>query len=145
MPTPAMTLREARRLWPRTWGRHVLTEDEREMVKHVSMWGQMCLVKKVGSRHWGYDFRTVESPVLFKTKREALESLGRRMEMLLDALGYESQTRFVKEHPEEAEAMVAAELAKRGWERMEAPANVTERLTWDAANEAAERDLAAVK
>jgi len=76
-----------------------MTEDERALVTHVTRWGSDGYpVHKVGSRHWTWDFRSIAGPpVLFKTKREAVASFERFMEVLHEALREEAQARAVAE------------------------------------------------
>ena len=70
-----------------------LSEDERALLVHVSMYGiEGYPVSKVG-RRWHYQFRTVASPRLCKTKRETTASLERFLDLLRTLHAYESWKR----------------------------------------------------
>lgn len=60
------------------------TEDQRALLVHVSRFGSDGYpVRKVGSHHWHWSFRSIEGPqVVFKTKRECV----RQFEEYLDGL-----------------------------------------------------------
>lgn len=63
-----------------------LTDDEIQLMKHISMFGSTGYpVRKVGSKHWTWDFRSLNAPVVWKTKREATGSFERYHAILLDA------------------------------------------------------------
>lgn len=53
-----------------------LTEDERDLMKHITMFGSAGYpVKKLGSRGWVWSYCSIKGPPkVFKTKREATES-----------------------------------------------------------------------
>lgn len=64
-----------------------ITADESDMLTHVSRWGSDGYpVKKVGSRHWSWDWCGKGCPTVFPTKREAVASFERYHEMVLDRL-----------------------------------------------------------
>lgn len=63
-----------------------LTEDECSLLTHVTMWGSDGYpIRKVG-RQWTWGpYRSIQGPpVLFKTKREAVESFELYESILLD-------------------------------------------------------------
>lgn len=65
-----------------------ITEDERALLTHISMWGSSGYpVQKVGrSWHWR-DWRSVKgAPTVYKTKREAVEAFERFRDILRDAI-----------------------------------------------------------
>lgn len=64
-----------------------LTDDERDLLTHVSLWGSDGYpISKVGSRHWAWSFRSIEGPpVVFPTRRQAVESFERFHAILVDA------------------------------------------------------------
>jgi hypothetical protein len=63
-----------------------LTDDEVSLLKHISMFGSDGNpVKKCGSRHWSWDYRTISHPRVFPTKREATKSFETFMDILRDA------------------------------------------------------------
>ena len=73
-----------------------VTEDERAMMTHISMWGSDGYpVRKCGSRHWTWDFRSVTCPRVFPTKREATASFERFADMIRDCMAFESWERAV--------------------------------------------------
>ena len=62
-----------------------VTDDERDLLGHIRMWGSDGYpVRKVGSRHWAWSFRSLESRVVFPTKREAVASFERHVTELRD-------------------------------------------------------------
>jgi hypothetical protein len=65
-----------------------ISEDERDLLTHVSMWGSDGYpVTKVGSRHWTWSWRgSVNCPVVFPTKRQAVASFESYYAILLDRL-----------------------------------------------------------
>jgi hypothetical protein len=66
-----------------------LSDDERAFLEHVRLWGSAGYpVKRVGSRHWAFGpWRSIEGPpCVFKTKREAVASCERFLDVLRDAL-----------------------------------------------------------
>jgi len=66
-----------------------VTEDERALLNHVIRWGSDGYpVSKVGSRHWSWGpWRSVNGPpCVFPTKREAVASFERFLDILRDAL-----------------------------------------------------------
>lgn len=68
-----------------------LTDDERDLLVHIRMWGSDGYpVRKVGSRHWSWDYRSLESKVCFHTKREAVASFEAYLEVLRSCLRAES-------------------------------------------------------
>ena len=65
-----------------------ITEDERALLDHVSMFGSSGYpVQKMGrSWHWT-DWRSVKGPpTTYKTKREAVAAFERFYDVLLDAI-----------------------------------------------------------
>jgi hypothetical protein len=76
-----------------------MTEDERALLNHVSMWGSSGYpVQKVG-RSWQWrDWRSVRgAPTTWKTKREAVAAFERFYDMLLEFSGEESYRRAMAE------------------------------------------------
>lgn len=62
-----------------------LTDDERSLLTHVTMWGSDGYpVCKVG-RGWTWGYRGIKGPVVFKTKREAVASFEAFEAVLIDA------------------------------------------------------------
>jgi hypothetical protein len=63
-----------------------LTQDERDLLTHISMWGSAGYpVKKLGTK-WTWSYRSINGPpVLFKTKREAVASFEAFHQVLIDA------------------------------------------------------------
>lgn len=73
-----------------------LTEDENALLTHVSMWGSDGYpVHKLG-RGWTWEYRGIKGPpVVFKTKRAAVESFERYHECLIDkAAGRNEYSRY---------------------------------------------------
>lgn len=67
-----------------------LSEDERALVNHISMWGSTGYpVRKVAKR-WTWGFRSLEAPLVHKTKREATTAFETFMEVLYDCLRADS-------------------------------------------------------
>lgn len=65
-----------------------LLEDERALMTHVTMFGSDGYpVARVGSRHWSWSFRSLSSPRVFPTKREATASLEAYLDVLRSCLG----------------------------------------------------------
>ena len=65
-----------------------ISEDERALLTHISMWGSDGYpIRKLG-RKWAWGpFRSVEGPpVLYRTKREAVASFEAFHRVLLDAV-----------------------------------------------------------
>ncbi len=65
-----------------------VTADERDLLTHVSRWGSDGYpVKRVGSRHWSWSYRdSINTPAVYKTKREAVASFEAYHSMILDRL-----------------------------------------------------------
>jgi hypothetical protein len=64
-----------------------LSEDERFVLTHISRWGSDGYpIKKVGSRHWTWGpIRSINGPpVLFPTKKQAVESFEKYHDSLLE-------------------------------------------------------------
>jgi hypothetical protein len=64
-----------------------LSDDERALLTHVSRWGSDGYpVAKVGSHHWTWGpWRGIQGPpVVFKTKRAAVQSFEAYHAILLD-------------------------------------------------------------
>lgn len=79
--------------------RRIVTEDERALMNHWSMWGSDGYpIQKLGSRWtWG-PWRSVQGPpTLFRTKREAVASFEAFIDVLREELGEESYERAMKE------------------------------------------------
>lgn len=75
-----------------------VTEDERAMIEHVIRWGSDGYpVAKVGSRHWSWSFRSVSSPRVFPTKREATASFEAFADMIRDCIAYERWVAMVED------------------------------------------------
>ena len=72
-----------------------LTEDERALMQHVTMWGSDGYpVRKLGRKWiWG-EWRSVKGPpTVFRTKRAAVESFERYLDFLRMILGEEAGER----------------------------------------------------
>ena len=77
-----------------------LTEDERGMLRHLSMWGSDGYpIRKLKCRCWTWDFRAVHSPTTYPTKREALAAFERYVELLDDLHAYEAWQRLAGVQP----------------------------------------------
>ena len=60
-----------------------LTLDERDLLQHIMRWGSDGYpVQKLGSR-WIFSWRSIQTPTLYRTKREATEAFERYHEVLL--------------------------------------------------------------
>ena len=71
-----------------------LTDDERDLMAHIAMWGSAGYpVRKVGSRHWSWDYRSLSTPRVYPTKREATRSFEAYMDVLRDCAGAEARRR----------------------------------------------------
>lgn len=72
-----------------------LNEDERGLLTHLSRWGvDGYPVRKLGKR-WTWDFRSLKSPTLYRTQREAIEAFERFHDVLIEASGEEAYARAV--------------------------------------------------
>lgn len=76
-----------------------LTENERNLLGHVQMFGSKGYpVKKLG-RGWNWEgFGVKGPPVVFKTKTKATEHFELWMSLKREALGAEAFNRSVEEH-----------------------------------------------
>jgi hypothetical protein len=65
-----------------------VTSDEHDLLNHISMWGSEGYpIKRVGSRHWSWSYRdSINTPAVYKTKREAVASFEAYHSILLDRL-----------------------------------------------------------
>jgi hypothetical protein len=74
-----------------------ISDDERSLVIHVSMWGSDGYpVHKVGSRHWAWSYRSINGPpVVFTTKRECVNSFEEFLDVLYEALGEADKARAI--------------------------------------------------
>jgi hypothetical protein len=66
-----------------------ITENERALLNHISRWGSSGYpVAKCGSHHWAWGpFLSIQgAPVVFKTKRECVQSFENFLEVLRDAV-----------------------------------------------------------
>lgn len=69
-----------------------LNEDEKYVLHHVSRWGSDGYpVVRIGSHHWTWGpIRSIQGPpVVFKTKRAAVLSFEKYLEMLRERYGNE--------------------------------------------------------
>lgn len=74
-----------------------LTDDDRALLSHINHFGSDGYpVKKLG-RGWHYEFRTISSPVIYKTKRDAIAALETYLGVLRDCLGNEAYRRAIAE------------------------------------------------
>ena len=67
-----------------------LTDDERALMQHVSMWGSDGYpIRQLSKGRWIWDnWRGVRgTPVIYKTKREATEAFERFMDVLRETYG----------------------------------------------------------
>jgi hypothetical protein len=76
-----------------------LTEDERALLTHTSMFGSDGYPINKLKRGWTWGpFRSVNGPPsVFKTKREAVASFERFLDILIEASGQEAKERFLGE------------------------------------------------
>ena len=83
-----------------------LTADERQLMTHMSMWGSDGYpVRKLGRKWvWGPFLSVNGPPTMFGTKREAVASFERFMDVLREALGEEAQARHFAEHGMEVQS-----------------------------------------
>lgn len=75
-----------------------LTEDEKSLMTHISRFGSDGYpVAKVGSHHWVWGpFRSIKgAPVVFPTKKQAVQSFENYMDSLRARLGEEARRRAV--------------------------------------------------
>lgn len=71
-----------------------LTDDERQILTHNSMWGSDGYpVEKFYRGSWYWRFGELRSPVVFKTKREAVASWEAYIGTLVERSGAEAQKR----------------------------------------------------
>jgi hypothetical protein len=66
-----------------------LSDDERFVLSHISRWGSDGYpIVKVGSRHWTWGpIRSIKGPpVLFPTRRQAVESFEKYLASLRERL-----------------------------------------------------------
>lgn len=70
-----------------------LTEVERALLSHLARWGSTGLpISKLGKR-WFWQFRSLQAPVLYRTKREAVAAFERYHSYLVELLAYDSWRR----------------------------------------------------
>jgi hypothetical protein len=70
-----------------------LSEDDRALVTHITMWGSDGYpIRKVGSR-WDWSYRSLSAPILYRTKRDAVAAFETYMGVLRDCLASEAQGR----------------------------------------------------
>jgi len=63
-----------------------LTDDERSLLTHVTMWGSDGYPIQKLRRGWTWSYRGIAGPpVVFKTKREAVASFEAFESILIDA------------------------------------------------------------
>jgi len=75
-----------------------LTAGERSLMTHVSMWGSDGYPITKLKRGWIWGTSEVNGPpVVFKTKREAVQSFERFHDVLIAAYGEEAQARAIAE------------------------------------------------
>lgn len=67
-----------------------LTEDERWLVDHVSMWGSDGYPVRKRGNHWSWDCRSLKSPTVYKTKREATAAFEAYLDVLHSCKAAES-------------------------------------------------------
>ncbi len=74
-----------------------ITEDERALIQHITMWGSDGYPINKWSSGWTWGpWRGVKGPpTVFKTKREAAASFEAFERVLIDALGEEARLRHV--------------------------------------------------
>lgn len=76
----------------------IITEAERSLMTHVSMWGSDGYPITKLKRGWIWGTSEVKGPpVVFKTKRECVESFERFHDVLIAAYGEEAQARAIAE------------------------------------------------
>lgn len=61
-----------------------LSEDEDSLLTHVTMWGSDGYpIRKLGHR-WTWNYRSLSTPMIYKTKREAVASFEAYEMILID-------------------------------------------------------------
>lgn len=74
-----------------------LTEDERALATHISMFGSAGYpVRKLG-RKWTWDYRSISAPTLYATKRDATAAFERYMGVIRSCLGAAAYRRAIAE------------------------------------------------
>jgi hypothetical protein len=64
-----------------------LSEDECFILTHIQHFGSDGYpVKRVGSRHWSWEYRGNGCPTVFRTKKQAVTSFEGHLDILLDKL-----------------------------------------------------------
>ena len=76
-----------------------LTEDERALLRHVGMWGSEGYPIQKFARKWSWGgFLSIKgSPIMFKTKREAIASFEAYYAFLRGLAGEEAYARATSE------------------------------------------------
>ena len=76
-----------------------ITDGERQLMTHVSMWGSDGYPIRKVQRKWIVDtmFGVNGPPTVYKTKREAAAAFERFLDVLREALGAEAQARTAAE------------------------------------------------
>lgn len=83
-----------------------LTEDERALNNHVLMFGSDGYpVRKVGSRHWSWSYRSLSSKLVFPTKRAAVESFEKYLEVIRSCLRAEAYRAAKAERDRQSEML----------------------------------------
>jgi hypothetical protein len=75
-----------------------ISEDERALMTHVTMWGSDGYpVRKLG-RGWTWDYRSIKGPpIVYRTKRAAVTQLESFLTVLREAYAEEAYERAVQE------------------------------------------------
>jgi hypothetical protein len=71
-----------------------LSDDERWLLNHVARWGSAGYgIRKLRSGKWMYEARSIKSPTLYPTKREATAAFERYFDVLLALNGTEAKAK----------------------------------------------------
>ena len=66
----------------------ILTTDERDLMTHISRWGSDGYPIRKLKRGWIWEYRGIKGPpLIFKTKRESIQSFEAFHRTLLERLG----------------------------------------------------------
>jgi hypothetical protein len=76
-----------------------VTESERRLLAHVSLFGSDGYpVRKCGrSWHWDAAFGVPGAPTVYRTKREAIAAFERFLDVLREALGTEARAKALRD------------------------------------------------
>jgi hypothetical protein len=70
-----------------------LSDDDRALMTHISLWGSTGYpVRRLGSR-WTWDYRSLSAPGVYKTRREAVAAFETYMAVLRDCYSAEAYRR----------------------------------------------------